>query len=124
MRRKFYGIQKGSADAPPKRTKRDPRVPQDEKVLTRFSQVGAPPYRVRLSVHKQTSKTIIMDTIKRGGLGHRKSVWATGAYTFSLLIGIIDLMSQNGSNIDLIDDIYFAFFARDFRQAADYYTVN
>ena len=45
---------KGSADAPPKRTKRDPRVPQDEKVLTRFSQVGAPPYRVRLSVHKQT----------------------------------------------------------------------
>ena len=45
---------RGSADAPPKRTKRDPRVPQDEKVLTRFSQVGAPPYRVRLSVHKQT----------------------------------------------------------------------
>ena len=44
----------GSADAPPKRTKGDPRVPQDEKVLTRFSQVGAPPYRVRLSVHKQT----------------------------------------------------------------------
>ena len=45
---------RGGADAPPKRTKRDPRVPQDEKVLTRFSQVGAPPYRVRLSVHKQT----------------------------------------------------------------------
>ena len=45
---------RGSAGAPPKRTKRDPRVPQDEKVLTRFSQVGAPPYRVRLSVHKQT----------------------------------------------------------------------
>ena len=46
-----------------------------------------------------------------------------GSYTFSLFIGIIDLMSQNGSNIDLIDDIYFTFFARYFRMPADYYAV-
>ena len=37
-----------------KMAKKDPLVPQNEKVLTRFSQVGAPPYRLRLSVHKQT----------------------------------------------------------------------
>ena len=34
--------------------KKDPPVPQNEKVLTRFSQVGAPLCRFRLSVHKQT----------------------------------------------------------------------
>ena len=34
--------------------KGDPPVPQNEKVLTRFSQVGAPLCRIRLSVHKQT----------------------------------------------------------------------
>ena len=32
-------------------------------------------------------------------------------------------MSQNGSNIDLIDDIYFTLFARDLRMLADYYAV-
>ena len=47
-----------------------------------------------------------------------------GSYTFSLFIGIIDLMSQNGSNIDLIDDIYFTLFARDLRMLADYYAVS
>ncbi len=34
--------------------KKDPHVPQNEKVLTRFSQVGTPLCRIRLSVHKQT----------------------------------------------------------------------
>lgn len=46
-----------------------------------------------------------------------------GSYTFSLFIGIIDLMSQNGSNIDLIDDIYFTFFACYFRMPADDYAI-
>ena len=32
-------------------------------------------------------------------------------------------MAQNGSNIDFIDDIYFALFARMFRMTADYYSV-
>lgn len=34
--------------------KKDPPVPQNEKVLTRFSQVGTPLCRLGLSVHKQT----------------------------------------------------------------------
>ena len=29
-------------------------------------------------------------------------------------------MAQNGSNIDFIDDIYFALFARMFRMTADF----
>lgn len=32
-------------------------------------------------------------------------------------------MTQNGSNIDFIDDIYFALFACMFRMTADYYSV-
>ena len=39
--------------------------------------------------------------------------------SLSLFIGIIELMAQNGSNIDLIDDIDFTLFARDFRMTAD-----
>ena len=45
--------------------KKDPPVPQNEKVLTRFSQVGAPLRRVRLSVHKQTLPIGQDFTIKR-----------------------------------------------------------
>ena len=32
-------------------------------------------------------------------------------------------MTQNGSNVDFIDDIYFALFACMFRMTADYYSV-
>ena len=44
----------GRSSLPALSAKKDPPVPQNEKVLTRFSQVGAPPCRIRLSVHKQT----------------------------------------------------------------------
>lgn len=65
-----------------------------------------------------------MDTIKRGINRAWKSVWAASSYTFSLLIGIIEFMAQNGSNIDFVHDIYFTFLARDFGMPADDYAVQ
>ena len=46
-----------------------------------------------------------------------------GLIHFSLLIGIIEFMAQNGGNIDLVDDINYTLFARDFRMPADDYAI-
>ena len=44
-------------------------------------------------------------------------------YALSLFIGIIELIAQNGSDIDFIDDIYFTLFARMSRMPSYDYTV-
>ena len=44
-------------------------------------------------------------------------------YALSLCIGIIELIAQNGSDIDFIDNIYHALFANMFRMPAYDYTV-
>ena len=44
-------------------------------------------------------------------------------YALSLFIGIIELIAQNGSNIDFIDNIYHPLFASMLRMTAYDYTV-
>ena len=46
-----------------------------------------------------------------------------GLIHFILFIGIIELMAQNGSDVNLIDDVYLALFTCDFRMPADNYAV-
>ena len=44
-------------------------------------------------------------------------------YALSLFIGIIELIAQNGSDIDFIDNIYHALFTRMLRIPSYDYTV-
>ena len=65
-----------------------------------------------------------MDTIGKGaGTGMSKAYELLYPYALSLFIGIIELIAQNGCDIDFIDDIYHALFARMFRMTAYDYTV-
>ena len=65
-----------------------------------------------------------MDTIGKGaGTGISKAYELLYPYSLSLFIGIIELIAQNRCNIDFIDDIYHALFARMFRMPAYDYTV-
>ena len=57
-----------------------------------------------------------MDTIGKGaGTGISKAYELLYPYALSLFIGIIELIAQNGSNVDFIDNIYHAFLACMFR---------
>lgn len=65
-----------------------------------------------------------MDTIrKRAGTGISKAYELLYPYALSLFIEIIELITQNGSNIDFIDNIYHTLFARMLRMTAYYHTV-
>ena len=44
-------------------------------------------------------------------------------YALSLFIGIIEFITQNRGDIDFIDNIYHALFARMLRMTAYYHTV-
>ena len=52
-----------------------------------------------------------------------KRMSSDNPYALSLCIGIIELIAQNRCNIDFIDNIYHALFARMFRMPAYDYTV-
>ena len=60
---------------------------------------------------------------QKGGNGHSKAYELLYPYALSLFIEIIELISQNGSNIDFIDNIYHALFARMLRMTAYDYAV-
>ena len=65
-----------------------------------------------------------MDTIrKKEVMAQNKRMSSDNPYALLLCIGIIELIAQNGSNVDFIDDIYHALFARMFRMPAYDYTV-
>ena len=65
-----------------------------------------------------------MDTIGKGaGTGMSKAYELLYPYALSLFIGIIELIAQNGCDIDFIDDIYHPLFTRMLRMPADYHTV-
>ena len=65
-----------------------------------------------------------MDTIGKGtGTGMSKAYELFYPYALSLFIGIIELITQNGSNIDFIDNIYHALFTRMLRMTAYDYAV-
>ena len=65
-----------------------------------------------------------MDTIGKGAeTGISKAYGALCPYALPLFIGIIELIAQNRSYINFIDDIYHAFFTRMFRMPAYDYAV-
>ena len=65
-----------------------------------------------------------MDTIGKGAeTGMSKAYELLYPYALSLFIGIIEFITQNGSDIDLINNIHHTFFARMFRMPAYDYAV-
>ena len=65
-----------------------------------------------------------MDTIGKGaGTGISKAYELLYPYALSLFIGIIELIAQNGSDIDFIDNIYHTLFASMLRMTAYYHTI-
>ena len=73
------------------------------------------PYRCNLSLWTLSVKRQERALVKR--------MSQSNPYALSLFIGIIELIAQNRSDIDFIDNIYHAIFARMLRMPAYYYTV-